>query len=235
MENVDLQKRFGMAVQNWRNRLHISQEDLAARTGLRRTYISDIERGTRNATLKNVEKIIGALGISIWTFFSEFNDRPGTEPLTTDEMVDILLVEDEARDVELTLEALKEGNITNRICVVRDGAEALNFLFCQGTYSHRRPDDLPQIVLLDLHLPKIDGLEVLRRIKGDARTRSIPVIVLTGSKQSRDIMTSKSLGAETYIVKPVDLQNFSAATLNLSLQWALLKPRTSRAARGADR
>ena len=228
MENVDLQKRFGMAVQKWRNRLTISQEDLAARTGLRRTYISDIERGTRNASLKNVEKLINALGISVWTFFSEFNDRAGAEPLTTDELVDILLVEDEARDVELTLLTLKDGHVTNRVYVVRDGVEALDFLFCTGTFSHRRPDDLPQIVLLDLHLPKIDGLEVLRRIKSDPRTRTIPVVVLTSSTESKDFMTSKSLGAETYIVKPVDLQNFSAATLKLHLQWALLKPRTAK-------
>lgn len=226
MENVGLQKRFGIAVQSWRNRLHISQEDLAARTGLRRSYISDVERGTRNTSLKNVEKLINALGISVWNFFSEFNDRPGAEPLTTDQFVDILLVEDEARDVELTLAALKDGNITNRIYVARDGAEALNFLFCTGSFAHRRPDDLPQIILLDLHLPKIDGLEVLRRIKADPRTRAIPVVVLTGSKHSRDILTSKTLGAETYIVKPVDLQNFSAATLQSNLQWALLKPRT---------
>lgn len=229
MEPSGLQKRFGIAVLNWRNRLHISQDDLAARTGFQRSYISDVERGTRNVTLANVEKIINALGISTWNFFSELAERPGTEPLTTDELVDILLVEDQPRDAELTLEALKDGHITNRIYVARDGAEALNFLFCSGSFAHRRPGDLPQIILLDLHLPKIDGLEVLRRIKADARTRDIPVIVLTGSQESGDIMSSKSLGAETYIVKPVDLQNFSAATLKLSLQWTLLKPRTARA------
>src|SRR5438045_1904322 len=134
MEKMGLQQRFGIAVQNWRNRLHISQEDLAARIGCQRSYLSDIERGTRNASLKNVEKLINALGISVWTFFSEFNDRPGAEPLTTDQLVDILLVEDEARDAELTLEALKDGNITNRIFVARDGAEALNFLFCTGSF-----------------------------------------------------------------------------------------------------
>jgi two-component system, response regulator len=234
MENVDLQKRFGMAVQSWRNRLRISQEDLAARTGMRRSYISDIERGTRNASLKNVEKLIAALGLPVGTFFSEFNDRPGTQPLTTDELVDILLVEDQANDVELTLEALKDGHIANRIFVVRDGEEALNFLFCTGAFAHRKLNDLPQIILLDLHLPKIDGLEVLRRIKAHARTRSIPVVVLTSSQEHRDIMTSRNLGAETYIVKPVDLQNFSAATLKLSLQWALLKPGTAQTQVGAS-
>jgi two-component system, response regulator len=227
MENVDLQKRFGIAVQKWRSRLRISQEDLASRTGLRRTYISDIERGTRNASLKNVEKVISALGVSTGTFFSEFNDRPGSQPLTTDELVDILLVEDNSDDAELTLAALKAGHIANRIYRVKDGVEALDFLFCTGTFAHRRASDLPQIILLDLHLPRIDGLEVLRRVKADPRTQSVPVVVLTSSKEGRDVMTSKSLGAETYIVKPVDLQNFSAATLQLSLQWALLKPRTA--------
>lgn len=224
MEKLDIEKRFGLAVKNWRTRLRLSQDILAQRAGLHRTYISDIERGARNVSLRSVEKIADAMRISVWSLFSEFNDKPSSEPLTTDEMVDILLVEDRAEDAELTLEVLKDGNITNRVFVVRDGAAALNFLFGTGEFSHRRPNDHPQVVLLDLHLPKIDGLEVLRRIKGDPRTQSIPVVVLTSSKEDRNIHESKRLGAETYIVKPVDLQNFSAMTLKLSLQWALFKP-----------
>jgi two-component system, response regulator len=227
VERMEIEKRFGMAVRNWRTRLRISQEDLAAKAGLQRTYISDIERGTRNVSLKSVEKIADALRISIWTLFSDFNDHPGAAPLTTDELVDILLVEDRPEDAELTMEALKDGNITNRIYRVPDGAAALNFLFGTGEFSHRRPNDHPQVVLLDLHLPKIGGLEVLRRIKSDPRTSSIPVVVLTSSKDDRDVIESKRLGAETYIVKPVSLENFSAMTLKLSMHWALFKPVTT--------
>lgn len=230
MEKDGIEKRFGIAVQNCRKRLRISQEELAERAGLRRTYLSDIERGARNISLKSVEKIADALGISIWNLFAELNDKPGTEPLTTDAMVDILLVEDNPNDEALTLHALKDGNISNRIYVVHDGAAALDFLFATGTFAHRRPTDHPQIILLDLNLPKIDGLEVLRRIKADPRTQSIPVVMLTGSKETRDIATSKQLGAETYIVKPVDMENFSAVTLQLSLQWALMKPAAERVA-----
>jgi two-component system response regulator len=107
---------------------------------------------------------------------------------------------------------------------VRDGAAALNFLFGTGEYAHRERSSRPQMVLLDLNLPKVSGLEVLRRIKADPRTRSIPVVVLTASKQDRDITTSKRLGAEACIVKPVDFQNLSEVTPQLSLQWALVKP-----------
>jgi two-component system response regulator len=227
MKKVDIEKRFGIALQNWRKRLRVSQEDLASRIGLHRSYLSDVEQGKRNVTLKTMEKLTDALGISVWTFFSEFNDKPGTEPLTTDELVDILLVEDDARDAELTLRALREGNIASRIYVARDGVEALDFLFATGVFAHRRPNDQPKIILLDLHLPKIDGIEVLRRVKADSRTRSIPVVVLTGSKEHSAIATTKNLGADTYIVKPVDLKSFSAATLQLSLQWILV-PRNER-------
>jgi two-component system response regulator len=142
-----------------------------------------------------------------------------------DELVDILFVEDQADDAELTMQALKSAKITNRIHVVRDGAAALDFLFSTGEYARREPGSRPLMILLDLNLPKISGLEVLRRIKADPRTRSIPVVVLSASKQDRDIATSKRLGAEAYIVKPVDFQNLSQVTPQLSLQWALLKSR----------
>jgi two-component system response regulator len=138
--------------------------------------------------------------------------------------VDILFVEDNPDDVELTLRALKEANIANRIHVVRDGEAALNFLFCTGPFAKRQQDQRPQVILLDLGLPKIGGLEVLRRIRADERTRSIPVVVLTASRHDRDVVASKELGSEAYIVKPVDFQNLSEVTPQLSLSWALLKP-----------
>jgi CheY-like chemotaxis protein len=191
---------------------------------LQRSYISDVERGSRNVSLKSIEKLADALGISVLTLFSDVSSKAPTEALHADELAEILLVEDDADDALLVTEALEKANITNRIFVARDGAAALDFLFCTGEFAYRKTNDQPQVILLDLNLPKIDGLEVLRRIKADARTRSIPVVVLTSSKDDANIAACKRLGAKTYIVKPVDFDNFSAATLQLQLQWALLKP-----------
>lgn len=136
--------------------------------------------------------------------------------------IEILLVEDNPSDVELTLHALKENNLTNRIEVVRDGAEALEFIFCTGAYVNRRIENSLKIILLDLKLPKVDGLEVLRRIKSDPRTRTIPVVVLTSSREERDIVESYQLGVNSYIVKPVDFEQFTEAVRHLGLYWLLL-------------
>lgn len=224
MEKIAIEKRLGMSVKSWRTRLKIPQDDLARRAGFHRSYISDIERGSRNVSLKSIEKLAEALGVSILTLFAEIDGKNGASPLRNDEMVDILLVEDNDNDTLLVVQALKNANLTNRIFVVRDGAAALDFLFCTGEYSYRRINDHPQVILLDLNLPKIDGLEVLRRVKADARTLHIPVVVLTASKFDDAIAICKRLGAASFIAKPVDFQNFSAMTLQLSLQWALLKP-----------
>ena len=222
---VDIEKNFGLAVRKWREKLRLSQEDLAKRADLHRTYICDIERGARNVSLKNVEKIVDALGIPLTTLFAELSAKPAAATtVRPDEMVDILLVDDSGNDATLTMEAIKSWNISNRTFHVHDGAAALNFLFGTGEFSHRKPHDQPQIVLLDLHLPKVDGLEVLRRLKGDPRTKSMPVVVLTGSKNDRDIAECKRLGVNDYIVKPVDFQSFSEVSLRLNLQWALFKP-----------
>jgi CheY-like chemotaxis protein/predicted XRE-type DNA-binding protein len=224
VEKIAIEKQLGISVKNWRNRLGLPQDALALRAGLQRSYISDVERGSRNVSLKSIEKLADALGISVLTLFSDVNSNAPAEALHADELAEILLVEDDADDVLLVTEALKKANITNRIFVVRDGAAALDFLFCTGEFAYRKINDQPQVILLDLGLPKIDGLEVLRRVKADARTRAIPVVVLTSSKEDANIAACKRLGANTYIVKPVDFDNFSAATLQLQLQWALLKP-----------
>ncbi len=136
--------------------------------------------------------------------------------------VEILLVEDNPNDVELTLHAFKKNNLANRIHVVRDGAEALDFIFAQGAYTARSIKDGPKVVLLDIKLPKVDGLEVLRRIKGDPRTLKIPVVVLTSSREERDVVASYQLGVNSYIVKPVDFDRFTEAVLQLGLYWVLL-------------
>jgi Response regulator containing a CheY-like receiver domain and a GGDEF domain len=136
--------------------------------------------------------------------------------------IEILLVEDNPNDVELTLVALKENNLSNKIEVVRDGAEALDFVFGTGAYNGRRVEDHPKIILLDLKLPKIDGIEVLRRIKTDPRTQAIPVVVLTTSREDRDVTETYNLGVNSYIVKPVDFEQFTQAVRTLGLYWLLL-------------
>lgn len=136
--------------------------------------------------------------------------------------VEILLVEDNPNDVELTLHALRVNNLANRIQVVRDGAEALEFLFCTGAYANRTIEDGPKVILLDLKLPRVDGLEVLRQIKSDPGTRAIPVVVLTSSREEPDIAQSYQLGVNSYIVKPVNFERFTEAVRQLGLYWLLL-------------
>jgi len=220
---TDVKRLFGASVRVWRGRLGISQEELAERAELHRTYISDVERGARNLTLESIERLAQALKVSVPSLLS-YARKSASAPGPGNELVDILFVEDQAEDMELTMHALKSAHITNHIHVVRDGAAALNFLFATGEYAYRRANERPQMILLDLSLPKIDGLEVLRRIKADPRTRKIPVVVLTGSSRNQDIAASKQMGAEAYIVKPVDFRNLSAVVPQLSLQWALLAP-----------
>jgi two-component system, response regulator len=136
--------------------------------------------------------------------------------------VEILIVEDTLPDLELALRALKKAHLANHIHVARDGAEALEFLFCEGAFADRRMEDGPKVVLLDLKLPKVDGLEVLRRVKGDPRTHSIPVVVLTTSSEQKDVVESYRLGVNSYIVKPVNFERFATAVENLGMYWLLL-------------
>ena len=137
----------------------------------------------------------------------------------------ILLVEDNADDEDLTLRALKKNNITNEVVVVRDGAEALDYLFGTGNYSGRDTAILPQVVLLDLKLPKVDGLEVLNRLRNDKRTKLLPVVILTSSVEEQDLLRGYDLGANSYVRKPVDFGQFTEAVRNLGLYWLLLNER----------
>lgn len=137
-------------------------------------------------------------------------------------IIEILLVEDSPEDLELTCRALKNANLGNHIQIARDGAEALDFIFCEGAHAGRRIEDTPKLILLDLKLPKVDGLEVLQRIKGDPRTKLIPVVVLTSSKEQTDVVRSYSLGVNSYIVKPVNFEGFTAAVQELGMYWLLL-------------
>jgi len=138
------------------------------------------------------------------------------------EAVEILLVEDNPADIELTLLALQAHKLANRICVVRDGEEALDFLFCRGTHSGRKPYEAPRLVLLDLKLPKVNGLEVLEAIKKDPHLRTIPVVALTSSKEERDLIESYQLGVNSYIQKPVDFDQFRKVVGQAGLYWLVV-------------
>jgi CheY-like chemotaxis protein/DNA-binding XRE family transcriptional regulator len=225
MATINLKILLGVAIKTQRTSLEISQEELAYRAGLHRTYISDLERGVRNPSVDSVGKLARALEVSVSDLFEKASDGNGSN-----QIVEILFVGDNPDDVELTKRAFAKANITNPLHVVRDGAEALDFLFANGPYTHRRNARSPQLILLDLNLPRKSGLEVLREIKADERTQKIPVIVLTGSNRDRDITECRRLGAVFYILKPVEFQNFSEVTARLNLGWMLIKPNTDMSA-----
>jgi two-component system response regulator len=136
-----------------------------------------------------------------------------------DSRADILLVEDNPNDIELTLHAFKIANLANPVHVARDGVEALDFVFCTGPHAGRSIENKPKLILLDLKLPRLDGHEVLKRIKGDPRTAAIPVVMLTSSAEERDVMRTYQVGANSYIVKPVDFEQFTEAVRDIGKYW----------------
>jgi len=270
MVGTDVRKPFGTSVRVWRARLGISQEKLAARAGLHRTYLSDVERGARNISLLIIQRLATALEVpasALLAFPREAGETtPAAKLLPADHLAEILLVEDQEREVELALRALKQANVANPIRVAHDGPAALKYLRCAARNcaheqqvasspsppqtcgvegrgeevpnnfmasgsSHRTsalssraaPSPPPQLLLLDLDLPKMDGLEVLRRIKADPRTRSIPAIMLAATNQDTRLPAADQLGAAAHILKPVTIQNLLEVTPRLSLQWGLLR------------
>jgi CheY-like chemotaxis protein/DNA-binding XRE family transcriptional regulator len=225
----EINLRFGTRVKRLRNDLGISQEDLAELAELDRTYIGHVERGARNVSLSTIDKLARALKVSTASLLSEPEEKEigpakAKKGMLARRCVDILLVEDRSRDAELTLRAFRDAGITNSIHIVRDGVEALDFVFCTGRYSHRTLDDEPRVILLDLQLPKIGGMEVLRRITANKTTRNIPVVVLTVSSSDESISQALRLGASAYLVKPVNFHSFSDVIPKLNFRWALLEP-----------
>ncbi|MBS1504109.1 MAG: response regulator [Bacteroidetes bacterium] len=144
----------------------------------------------------------------------------------TDNKVEILLVEDNPHDAEMTIRALTKVNLANKLIHVKDGAEALDFIFSKGAYSERDIDDKPKVILLDIKMPKVDGIEVLRQLKSDEKTRSIPVVIMTSSKEEQDIITSYDIGVNSYVVKPVDFEGFAKAVSQLGYYWLITNQST---------
>ncbi|WP_271253185.1 response regulator [Pseudanabaena sp. Chao 1811] len=140
----------------------------------------------------------------------------------SEQPVFILLVEDNPNDAELAIRALRRSRISNQIQLLQDGAEALDFLFCRGDYAHRHISDQPKVILLDLKLPKVSGLEVLKQLKANPHTQMIPIVVLTSSSEDRDVLESYKLGVNSYIVKPVDFEQFNKAVEQLGFYWLLM-------------
>jgi CheY-like chemotaxis protein/DNA-binding XRE family transcriptional regulator len=229
MPYKDVKKRFGLAIKNWRARSGISQEELAWRSDLHRSYIADIERGARNVSLQSIEKLASAFEVSLATLFTLAGDasEPAGKPSVPSECaqwVDVLLIASNPRAAALTVEAFRRAHVKNRIQVAPYGAAGLEYLF-DGTTAEtrRRPHARPQVILLDLSLPKNAAMQLLRRIKRDDRMRQIPVVVLAAAGEDAMIEESRRLGAEMHIRKPVDFRGIFTATLRLNWHWALFK------------
>lgn len=218
MSAIDLKTLLGVAIRNERSAQRISQEELAYRAGLHRTYLSDVERGARNPSIESIAKLAAALQISISQLFEKASNGN-----VLPRQVEILLIEDNANDVALTLRAFKQAHLTNPVHVLSDGEQALDFFFKGKTLAQPLTGDGSYIILLDLNLPKVSGIEVLTQIKGDKRTRNIPVIILTASNQDKDVIACRRLGCNEYIVKPVGFQNFSQIVPQFSLGWTLVR------------
>ena len=204
----------------------ISQEELAERADLHRTYVSDVERGARNLSLESITRLARALDVSVSSLFpSELAaGEGGVNGANNRDFVDILLVEDNPDDAEMALHAFKQARFSNRVKVINNGAEALDYIFRQGKYTGNESPHKLHVILLDLNLPGLGGLEVLRIIKSDKRTAMMHVVILTMSSDNYDITECQRLGADNYIVKPVDFQRLSKITPDLNLNWALVKP-----------
>jgi len=219
---------FANSVKRWRNHRGLTQEELAERADLHRTYISDVERGARNLSLESIDKLARALDISLPILFSP-DETPGTAsnrlPNTSSaEYVDVLMVENNPDDADAALEAFARVRMANSVRVTADGAEALDLFFGRDAFADNVRDSHNQLILLGLDLPKVSGLEVLRQLKADKRTRNIPVVILTASDKHRDIAECNRLGAAAIIAKPVSFEGLTKVIPATNLVWALVKP-----------
>ena len=227
---IELKSRFAAAVKQRRRELGITQEELAWRAGLHRTYLANVESGTRNLSLRSIGKLARGLELSFAALFT-LMEKPGhsaavaLEDAPVSKLVEVLLVEDDRDAVQLTLRAFEAAGLANRVHVAADGAAALEYLV--PARRGRTALIRPHLILLDLGLPKGSALKFLERIRSDARTRDIPVIALCSSKKDRDASECRRFGVHHFILKPLDFRNLSDATRHLKLSWALWKEATA--------
>lgn len=204
-----------------RHRLGLTQDELGWRSNLHRTYIADVERGARNVTLRSIINLAKALEITVGHMLTHATAPMGRETAAVD-VTDVLLVEDNSSDIALTERAFKRAHVTNRLRVAHDAEEALEVLFGLTGASKRRAIR-PRLILLDLKLPRMSGLELLRRIKSDRRTKDIPIVVLTMSWSDRAIIECGRLGADNYIIKPFGIESLIRLAPKLDLHLTLGK------------
>lgn len=219
-----LQAKLGATIKLWRGRLGITQEELAWRSDMHRTYIADIERGRRNVTLRSIAQLAAALKVSVEALLAQAESSetalaPDGGPGGRPGLQEIFLVEDDPADVDWVLRAFKRAKFSNPVRVFGDGESALDHLARTGREAGFKP---PRVILLDLQLPKLTGLEVLRRLKAQPETSAIPVVVLTGSHEDKNIVECARLGAENYIIKPVTFESFFKVASRFPLEWALV-------------
>lgn len=223
----EIRTLFATSLRKWRTRRGFSQEVLAERANLHRTYISDVERGARNLSLESIDKLARALEISVSTLFTpQETAAPGTAApvATAPELVEIILVEATAADAELALNLCKKAQIANPIRVIRDVNEATEFFFGKGVGGNSGSDGRQQIILLDLNLPKVAGMELLRRLKADPKTRQSPLVIVAGSERDMEIAECRRLGVQAFLIKPLTLQGLTMVAPEIRHSWALFKP-----------
>jgi two-component system response regulator len=236
MEKSDLRKMFGAEVKRRRTELGLSQEELAERADLHRTYVSDVESGKRNPSLASIQRLAGALGAPLSVVFGSaegtaLRPAPGRvdgHPAAADRTADILLADGDAKTTQITLAVFRRLKLTNRVLAVRNGEEVLDYIFCRGAHATRVNRRFPQVVLLDLDLPKLAGLEVLRQLKADHRTRLIPIVPMSGLPKDRRAKEAARLGGEVCLLKPLTFDSFSQIMPKLSFSLTLFKPETPR-------
>jgi CheY-like chemotaxis protein/DNA-binding XRE family transcriptional regulator len=229
---MDVRADFGALIKEHRIRLGISQAALAERAHLHRTYVVDIEQGRRNLTLQNISRLADAFGLHISQLFPVRGSGDATQT-TGNKPADILIVQRKRNDVELTLTAFRQARVANHVHVVRDGESALDFIFGRKRYLRRMTASPPVAVLMDLNLPGVGGLEILRHIRAAEHTRDIRVVVLSAFEKDPEAAQALRLGAAGHLVKPVSFLNFSQVTSKLDLSWMLVKSDARFAARAA--
>ena len=219
-----VKKDFGASVRAHRLRLGLSQERLAERAGLHRTYVTDVERGARNISLESISRLAGALELPVSSLFAAPGPADRLARHAGTAQAHILLVEDDPREAADAMQALREARLANQVELVNNGAAALDYLFYEGAFARRKRLPGPLVVLLDLGLPRMHGLEVLKRVRADARTRMVRVVALIGPPPDNEHHSALRLGADACLRKPLDFQALSSITPQLNFSWFLLHP-----------